>query len=254
MIPIKTEDEIAKMRKAGAVAAAILSRMVEYAKPGVSTYDLDRLARDLMMEFGARSASLNYPGRTPYPAYTCISINDEVVHGIPSVDVILKDGDIVSMDVATFYNGYVGDTTKTVCIGKVSSGVSDFVRVAEEALFIGIDKAIAGNRVGDISHAIEMHAKKHGYGVLRDFVGHGVGKDMHEDPQIPNYGRPGTGPLLGAGMVLAIEPMFTLGSEEVFVADDGWTVKTVDGKLSTHCEHTVLITNSLPEVLTLEKK
>ncbi|MDR2737768.1 MAG: type I methionyl aminopeptidase [Puniceicoccales bacterium] len=254
MIPIKKEDEIIKMREAGEVAAKILDEMSKRATVGVTTYDLDCFGRDLMMEFGARSASFQYPGRFPYPAYTCISLNDEVVHGIPSVSVFLKDGDIVSIDVAVFYNGYVGDNTRTVRVGNVSKEVDAFIKAAEDALFIGIAQAVAGNRIGDISHAIESHAKKHRYGILRDFVGHGVGKDMHEEPQIPNYGRAGTGPLLEAGMTLAIEPMFTLGSEKVFIADDGWTVKTVDGKLSVHCEHTVLVTDSLPEVLTLVKK
>ncbi|MDR0741889.1 MAG: type I methionyl aminopeptidase [Puniceicoccales bacterium] len=256
MITIKTAEEIVKMRSAGAVAARILHAMAEYADVGVSTYDLDCFGRDLMMELGAQSASFYYHpgGRTPYPAYSCISLNDEVVHGIPSKSVFLKDGDIVSIDVAVFYNGYVGDNTKTVRIGNVSKEVDRFVRVAEEALELGIAQAIAGNRVGDISHAIEKHAKKNRYGILRDFVGHGVGKNMHEDPQIPNFGPPGKGPILKPGMTLAIEPMFTFGSEKVFIADDGWTVKTVDGKLAVHCEHTILITETLPEILTLDKK
>jgi methionyl aminopeptidase len=259
MIPIKTADEIVKMREACAVAAEILAEMVAHAKVGISTYDLDCFGRDLMMEFGAKSASYNYPGHGPkqmgpYPAYSCISRNDEVVHGIPSKDVILRDGDVVSIDVAVFYRGYVGDNTKTVCIGNVSEAVDTFVRVAEEALYLGIEQAVAGNRVGDISHAIETHANVHKYGILRDFVGHGVGRDMHEEPQIPNYGRPHSGPVLKPGMTLAIEPMLTIGSEKVFIADDGWTVKTVDGKLATHCEHTILVTDNLPEILTLVKK
>ncbi|MDR2779057.1 MAG: type I methionyl aminopeptidase [Puniceicoccales bacterium] len=255
MITIKTAEEIVKMRAAGAVAAKILNAMSEYADVGVSTYDLDCFGRDLMVELGAQSATFKYPGRvTPYPAYSCISINDEVVHGIPSKTVFLKDGDIVSIDVAVFYNGYVGDNTRTVRIGNVSKEVDQFVRVAEEALDLGIAQAVAGNRIGDISHAIEAHAKKHRYGILRDFVGHGVGKNMHEDPQIPNFGPPKTGPMLKSGMTLAIEPMLTLGSEKVFIADDGWTVKTVDGKLAVHCEHTILVTEISPEVLTLDKK
>jgi methionyl aminopeptidase len=255
MITIKTEDEIVKMRSACAVAARILHAMAEYADVGVSTYDLDCFGRDLMIKFGAQSACFHYPGhKTPYPAYSCISINDEVVHGIPSKSVFLKDGDIVSIDVAVFYDGYVGDNTSTVRIGNVSKEVDRFVRVAEEALDFGIAQAVAGNQVGDISHAIEKHAKKHGCGILRDFVGHGVGKNMHEDPQIPNFGHPKTGPILKPGMTLAIEPMLTLGSEKVFIADDGWTVKTVDGKLAVHCEHTILVTDTLPEILTLGKK
>jgi methionyl aminopeptidase len=255
MITIKTEDEIVKMRSAGAVAARILHAMAEYADVGVSTYDLDCFGRDLMMELGAQSACFHYPGRkTPFPAYSCISLNDEVVHGIPSKSVFFKNGDIVSIDVSVFYGGYAGDNTKTVRIGNVSKEVDQFVRVAEEALDLGIAQAIAGNKIGDISHAIEKHAKKNRYGILRNFVGHGIGKNLHEDPQIPNFGPPGKGPLLKPGMTLAIEPMLTLGSEKVFVADDGWTVKTVDGKLAVHTEHTILITESLPEILTLDKK
>ncbi|MDR2603440.1 MAG: type I methionyl aminopeptidase [Puniceicoccales bacterium] len=256
MITIKTEEEIVKMRSACAVAARILHAMAEYADVGVSTYDLDCFGRDLMMELGAQSASFQYhpDGKTPYPAYSCISLNDEVVHGIPSKSVFLKDGDIVSIDVAVFYNGYVGDNTKTVRIGNVSKEVDRFVRVSEEALELGIAQAISGNIVGNISHAIEEHAKKNKCGILRDFVGHGVGKNMHEDPQIPNFGSPGSGPILKPGMTLAIEPMFTFGSEEVFIADDGWTVRTVDGKLAVHCEHTILVTETLPEILTLDKK
>ncbi|MDR2432867.1 MAG: type I methionyl aminopeptidase [Puniceicoccales bacterium] len=256
MITIKTEEEIVKMRSAGAVAARILHAMAEYADVGVSTYDLDCFGRDLMIELGAQSATFYYHpgGKVPYPAYSCISLNDEVVHGIPSKSVFLKDGDIVSIDVAVFYDGYVGDNTRTVRIGNVSKEVDRFVRVAEEALELGIAQAIAGNRVGDISHAIEKHAKKNRYGILRDFVGHGVGKNMHEDPQIPNFGPPGNGPILKPGMTLAIEPMLTFGSEKVFIADDGWTVKTVDGKLAVHCEHTILVTENLPEILTLDKK
>ncbi|MDR3144218.1 MAG: type I methionyl aminopeptidase [Puniceicoccales bacterium] len=256
MIPIKTDEEIVKMRKACEVAAKILDGMANYAAAGVSTYDLDCFGRDLMMEFGAKSASFLYTtgAKRPYPAYFCISINDEVVHGIPSKNVILRNGDIVSIDVAIFYNGYVGDTTRTVRIGNVSDEVDRFITVAEEALLLGIERAVGGNRVGDISNAIEKHAKKHKYGILRDFVGHGVGRNMHEEPQIPNYGRSGTGPVLMPGMTLAIEPMFTLGNEKVFVADDGWTVKTIDGKLAVHCEHTILVTDTLPEILTLVKK
>ncbi|MDR1891021.1 MAG: type I methionyl aminopeptidase [Puniceicoccales bacterium] len=255
MITIKTKDEIVKMRSACAMAARVLNAMVEYADVGVSTYDLDCFGRDLMMELGAQSACFHYPGRkSPYPAHSCISINDEVVHGIPSKNVFLKDGDIVSIDVSVFYNGYAGDNTKTVRIGNVSKEVERFVRVAEEALDLGIAQATAGNRIGDISHAIEVHAQKNRCGILRDFVGHGIGKNLHEDPQIPNFGPPHTGPILKPGMTLAIEPMLTFGNEKVFIADDGWTVKTVDGKLAVHCEHTILVTEILPEVLTLEKK
>lgn len=255
MIIIKDSDEIIMMRDACAVAADVLHRMVEYTKPGITTYDLDCFGRDVMMELGARSASYNYPGAYgPYPAYSCISINDEVVHGIPSKDVVLKDGDVVSIDVAVFYRGFVGDNTHTVIIGDVSDDVKRFVDVTRDALMAGINNALPGNRVGDISHAIEKIANRNKYGILREYVGHGVGRDMHEDPQVPNYGRPKSGPVLRPGMTLALEPMFTMGSEKVFVDSDGWTVKTVDKKIAAHFEHTILITDSLPEILTLVKK
>ena len=254
-IHIKTVEEIKKMRAAGEVAAKVLDEMSHFATVGVSTYDLDRFGKDVMSKLGAKSASYHYGfPKNPYPGYSCISINDEVVHGIPSKEVFLNDGDIVSIDVAVFYNGYVGDITRTVRIGKVSDEAERLAKVTEEALLLGIGQAVAGNKIGDISHAIEMHALKHKFGVLKDYVGHGVGKRMHEDPQVPNYGKPGTGSILRPGMTLAIEPMFTYGSEKVYVAENGWTVKTVDGSLAAHCEHTILITDNLPEILTLVKK
>ena len=255
MIPIKTVKEIEKMRAAGEVAAEVLDEMVRFVEVGVSTYDLDSFGKNVMKRLGAKSAAYHYgSSRNPYPGYACISINDEVVHGIPSRDVILMDGDIVSIDVAVFYNGYVGDNTRTVLVGDVSPEAQKLVKVTEEALLLGISQATEGKHVGDISHAIEAHALKNKFGVLKDFVGHGVGKNMHEGPQVPNYGKAGSGPLLRRGMTLAIEPMFTFGSEKVYVADDGWTVKTVDGSLSAHFEHTILITDNLPEILTLVKK
>ncbi len=255
MIIIKNKDEIIKMREACAVAAEVLQRMVEHTKAGITTYDLDCFGRDVMMELGARSACYNYPGAySPYPAHSCISINDEVVHGIPSRNVILKDGDVVSIDVAIFYHGFVGDNTRTIVIGDAPENVKKFVSVTNDALKAGIDNALPGNRIGDISHAIEKVANRNNYGILRDYVGHGVGRDMHEDPQVPNYGRPKTGPVLRPGMTLALEPMFTLGNEKVFVDKDGWTVRTVDKKVAAHFEHTILITDSLPEILTLVKK
>jgi methionyl aminopeptidase len=257
MVPIKTPAEIVKMRAACRVAAEVLEKMSNFAKEGVSTQDLDNFGRDLMEEVGATSATFGYAGsglKRKYPAYSCISLNDELVHGIPSREIILKSGDVLSIDVALFYDGFVGDNTRIVRIGNVSPEAEKLSSVTEEALVIGISKAVAGNRIGDISHAIEMHAGKYNYGVVRDFVGHGVGKNMHEEPPIPNYGRAHTGPVLKPGMTLAIEPMFTQGSPAVYVCDDGWTVKTRDGLLAAHCEHTILITNSSPEILTLVQK
>ncbi|MDR3274049.1 MAG: type I methionyl aminopeptidase [Puniceicoccales bacterium] len=255
MIPIKTPEEIVKMRIACRIAAEVLEKMSNFAKAGLSTQDLDDFGRDLMREVGATSACFGYAGsKCKYPAYSCISLNDELVHGIPSQDAILKDGDVVSIDLSLFYDGFVGDNTRIVRIGEVSSEAENLSRTTEEALIIGIAKAIAGNRIGDISHAVEMHAKENNYGVVKEFVGHGVGKNTHEEPKIPNYGRAPTGPTLKAGMTLAIEPMFTPGNPTVYVCDDGWTVKTRDGLLAAHCEHTILVTNSSPEILTLVKK
>ncbi|MDR1255904.1 MAG: type I methionyl aminopeptidase [Puniceicoccales bacterium] len=256
MIPIKTPEEIEKMRLSCRIAAEVLEKMVNFTRAGISTQDLDDFGRDLIKEAGATSTTFGYgPGKKiKYPAYSCISLNDELVHGIPSKDVILKDGDVLSIDLALSYGGFVGDNTRIVRIGNVDPEAERLSRIAEEALMIGIAKALADNRVGDISHAIEMHARENNFSVVREFVGHGVGKDMHEEPQIPNFGRPHTGPTLKAGMTLAIEPMFTQGSPAVYVCGDEWTVKTRDGLLAAHCEHTILVTNSSPEILTLVKK
>jgi methionyl aminopeptidase len=257
MIPIKTSEEIVKMRAACRVAAEVLEKMSNFAREGGSTQDLDDFDRDLMEEAGATSATFGYAGsglKRKYPAYSCISLNDELVHGIPSGEVILKSGDVLSINVALFYDGFVGDNTRIVRVGNVSPEAEKLSSVTEEALVVGISKAVAGNRIGDISHAIEMHPGKYNYGVVRDFVGHGVGKNMHEEPPIRNYGRAHAGQVLKPGMTLAIEPMFTQGSPAVFVCDDGWTAKTRDGLLAAHCEHTILITNSCPEILTLVQK
>lgn len=254
-IHIKSPEEIKKMRAACQVAAEVLDRMVNFVKVGVSTQELDDFGRDQINEFGAISSAYGYPGsKCKYPAYSCISVNDELVHGIPSKSKILKDGDVLSIDLALYFDGFSGDNTRIVRVGKIDPVADQFSKVAEDALMIGISKALPGNRIGDISHAIEKYATDHRCGVIREFVGHGIGREMHEPPQIPNYGRPHTGALLKPGMTLAIEPMITLGSPEIYVCEDGWTVKTKDGSLAAHCEHTILITNSSPEILTLVKK
>ncbi|MDE6432389.1 MAG: type I methionyl aminopeptidase [Opitutales bacterium] len=254
-IHIKTPEEIDGMRAACQVAAEVLDRMVNFVKVGISTQDLDDFGRDQIKEFGATSSAYGYPGsKCKYPAYSCISVNDELVHGIPSKKRILQDGDVLSIDLALYFKGFCGDNTRIVRVGRIDPIADQFSKVAEDALLIGISKALPGNRIGDISHAIETYAIDHDCGVIREFVGHGIGREMHEPPSIPNYGRPHTGPLLKAGMTLAIEPMFTLGSPDIYVDQDGWTVKTHDGSLAAHCEHTILITNSSPEILTLVKK
>lgn len=240
------------MRRACAIAAKVLDDLCLMAKEGVSTWQLDQAAKQFMQKYGCRSACYKYRnGSLRYPGYVCISVNDQLIHGIGNKDVVLKSGDIVSMDVSIVYQGFVGDNTRTVYIGEVSPEVRRLVEATDKALHLGIAKARQGNRVGDISAAIQEYVESCGYGVIEEFTGHGVGKHMHEEPAIPNYGKPGTGPLLKAGMTLAIEPMITMGSPEIYIGDDGWTVYTADGKPSCHIEHTVLVTNDEPEILTL---
>ncbi len=252
MIPVKSDRDLRIMRRACAIAAKVLDRLCLMAQVGVSTWQLDQAAKSFMAEYGARSACYKYKnGSLRYPSYVCISVNDEVIHGIGRKDVVLKSGDIVSMDVSVIYQGFVGDNTRTVLIGDVSADVKKLVEATDKALHLGIAQARQGNRVGDISAAIQKYVESCGYGIVEEFTGHGVGRSMHEEPQIPNYGRAGTGPILKAGMTLAIEPMITMGSSEILIGDDGWTVYTADGKPSCHIEHTVLVTEAEPEILTL---
>ncbi|MDR1458476.1 MAG: type I methionyl aminopeptidase [Puniceicoccales bacterium] len=255
MINIKTKSDILKMRKAGQVAAEILDEVVSQVKVGISTAQLNDLTHASIKKHRATSATYHYKnGNKIFPGYACFSINDVVVHGIPSDEIVLEDGDVISIDVATCYDGFVGDNTRTIPVGNVDEKIKNLVNITELALQAGIDAAIPGNHVGDISYAIQCHADMHGYGVVKELVGHGVGRDMHEEPQVPNYGKPVTGPALKEGMTIAIEPMFTLGKSNIFTTNDGWTIKTVDGSVAAHCEHTILITNNEPEVLTLVKK
>ncbi len=252
MIPIKSERDLRIMRRACVIAAKVLDDLCAMAQVGVSTLQLDMQAKRLMAEYGCRSGCYKYKnGSLRYPGYVCISVNDEVIHGIGTDHTVLKSGDIVSMDVSVIYQGFVGDNTRTVQIGEVSADVKALVEATDKALHLGIAQARAGNRVGDISAAIQKYVESCGYGIVEEFTGHGVGRNMHEEPQIPNYGKAGTGPLLKAGMTLAIEPMITMGSAEIFVGDDGWTIYTADGKPSCHIEHTVLVTDDEPEILTL---
>ncbi len=252
MIPVKSDRDLRIMRQACAIAATVLDKLCRVAQEGVSTWDIDQAAKEFMAEYSCRSASYHYRwGKLRYPGYICVSVNDQVIHGIGSRDRILKSGDIVSMDVSVIYQGFVGDNTRTVLIGDVGADVKKLVEVTDGALREGISHALPGNRVGDISASIEAYVRPHGYGIVEEFTGHGVGRNMHEEPQIPNYGRYGTGPLLKPGMTLAIEPMITMGSREIYVGDDGWTVYTADHKPSCHIEHTVLVTDAEPEILTL---
>ncbi len=255
MIPIKSEKDLRIMRQACVIAATVLDKLCDMAHDGVSTWTLDQAAKDIMAEHSSRSACYKYrAGDLKFPCYTCLSINDEVIHGIATPQRVLKTGDIVKMDVSVIYNGFVGDNTRTVLIGQVSPQVADMVKTTDEALKLGIAMARSGNRVGDISHAIQKCVEGAGYGIVKEFTGHGVGRKLHEEPQIPNYGKAGTGPVLRAGMTLAIEPMVTLGSPKIVFGDDGWTVRTADGLPSCHIEHTVLVTDGEAEILTIPKK
>lgn len=251
MIPIKSEKEIRIMREACVIAAKVLDGLCQIAQVGVSTWDLDQAAKDLMEKFSSRSACYKYKqGSLRYPSYICASVNDEIIHGIGSKERILKDGDIISMDVSVVYQGFIGDNTRTVAIGQVDSRVKDLLTSTEKALELGIAQACEGNRVGDISNAIQTYIESKGYGIIKEFTGHGVGKKLHEPPEVPNYGKRGTGAILRSGMTLAIEPMVSMGSPEIKFGSDKWTVLTADGKPSSHAEHTVLITDGKPEILT----
>lgn len=253
-IPIKTKEGIAKMREACAIAATVLEQLKPLVRPGITTQDLEEAGRTWITRLGARSACYGYQhsGRR-YPAHTCISVNDEVVHGIPSFRRVLRDGDIVSLDIVVWHDGYIGDNAFTVPVGKVSAANEKLLRVSREALDFGVKQAVVGNRIGDISHAIQQYVEANGFSVVRDMVGHGVGVAMHEPPEIPNFGKRGTGDRIKPGMTLAIEPMVNAGLYKTKTLADGWTIVTADGSASAHFEHTVLTTERGPEVLTVPR-
>ena len=254
MIPIKNPEAIKRMRESCAIAATVLARLKEQVRPGITTYDLDQIGRDLIASFGARSACHGYQLHSRrYPAYTCLSVNEEVVHGIGSLKRILRDGDIISLDVVVEYNGYIGDNATTVPVGAIAPRAAELLKVTEEALYFGIKQAVAGNRIGDISHTVQTYVEARGFGIVREMVGHGVGREMHEEPQIPNFGRRNSGEKIRPGMTLAIEQMVNLGGYQVRTLGDGWTVVTFDGSPSAHFEHTVLTTDSGPEILTIPR-
>ena len=250
--PVKNKDGIARMREACAIAAAVLAKLKQHVCAGITTYDLDQIGRELIAAHGARSADYGYEYRSRrFPAYICVSVNEEVVHGIGSLKRILRDGDIVSLDVTVEYHGYIGDNAVTVPVGRISPELEKLLRVTAQALEDGIRRALVGNRIGDISQAIQACAESGGFSIVRDMVGHGVGVAMHEPPEIPNFGRRGTGPKIKSGMTLAIEPMVNLGDFKTRTLADGWTVVTADGSPSAHFEHTVLTTDKGPEILTI---
>lgn len=235
------------MLKAGELAAQALELAGRNAVPGISTWELDRIVNDYVVSHGGSSPCKGYGG---FPGHNCFSINEQLIHGIPSKKVILKEGDIISCDIVAELNGFMGDNTKTFRVGKVSDKADRLLRVTEEALYKGIAQAVAGNRIGDISNAIQTHVESNGYAICKKYIGHGIGRDMHEDPEVPNFGRPGRGPRLCKGMTIAIEPMVNTNFPEVNVLKDGWTVVTTDGSLSCHFENTVAITDGEPIILT----
>ena len=254
MIPIKSVKEIEKMRQACRSASDILDRVSEVIRPGITTKEVDEAAADFMDEAGVKSAFLGYRlGHRVFPGTICISLNDEVVHGIGSQRRI-QYGEIVKLDIGVIRDGWVGDNATTVAVGGIDERTDNLLRVTEGALSRAIAVAYEGHRVGDICAEIEEEARRFGFSVVREFVGHGVGRKMHEEPQIPNYGKRGSGPKLKAGMTLAIEPMINMGTSDVRLLEDGWTVRTADGLPSAHFEHTVLITKDEPEILTWRAK
>jgi len=246
MIILKSQRELNYLRDAGQIVAETLNEVKKAVKPDVTTLELDRIAEQYIKSKGAVPAFKGYHG---FPGNICASVNEEVVHGIPGLKR-LETGDNVSIDIGAVINGYCGDAAITVPVGAVDAEVEKLIEVTEQSLYKGIEKALVGNRLSDISHNIQTYAEKHGFGVVRDFVGHGIGRNLHEDPQIPNYGLPGRGPRLKPGMTLAIEPMINAGTHEVKTLKDNWTVVTVDGKRSAHFEHTIAITDDGPEILT----
>lgn len=248
MITIKSRTEIEKMRVAGKITADALKLVEQHIKPGVSTAYLDKIARDFILSKGATPSFLHYNG---FPASICASPNDWVVHGIPSKDVILAEGDIISIDMGACKDGYHGDAARTYPVGKISDEAQRLIDVTKQSFFEGIKHAVHGAKLGDVSAAIQEYVEAHGYSVVRDLVGHGIGKNMHEDPNVPNFGHKGKGLKLASGMTLAIEPMVNAGDYGVCVLDDDWTVVTEDGSLSAHYENTILIKQGECEILTL---
>jgi len=249
MILVKSSTEIEYMRESGKIVAKVHSVLKDMIKPGITTKELDEIAERIILEHGAQPAFKGYGG---FPATICASVNEEVVHGIPG-DRMLREGDIISIDVGALKNGYYGDSAKTYPVGQISAKAEKLIRVTRESFYEGLKFCKVGYRLSDVSHAIQKHVEAEGFSVVRDYVGHGIGASLHEDPQIPNYGPAGKGPRLSAGMVLAIEPMINAGRFSVRVLGDNWTVVTADGSLSAHYEHTIVITDEDPIILTTDQ-
>lgn len=246
MIYLKTDEEIELMREANQLVGKTLAEVGKHVAPGVSTLQLDKIAEEFIRDHGAVPAFLGYGG---FPNSICASVNEQVVHGIPSSSKILNEGDIISVDCGTILNGYVGDSAYTFCVGEVDSKVKELLKTTKESLYLGIQAAVEGKRVGDISNAVQTYCESHNYSVVRELVGHGIGKRMHEEPEVPNYGRRGCGPLLKSGMCICIEPMINMGSKNVVFERDGWTVRTKDRKCSAHFEHCIAIRPEGPQIL-----
>jgi methionyl aminopeptidase len=249
MVTLKRPQEIARMRQAGRVLASILEAFERELRPGITTAYLDRMADEMMREAGTVPSFLGYQGT--YPASICASINDEVVHGIPSPTRLLHEGDLIGLDIGCIWQGWHADCARTWSVGPAAPPVQELIDATRRGMEAGIAAAVPGNRLGDVGAAIEAVAREHGYGIVRPFVGHGIGTEMHEEPSVPNYGTPGKGMLIQPGMCFAIEPMFTLGSGDVAVLEDDWTVVTTDGSLAAHFENTIAVTEHGPEILTV---
>lgn len=247
-ITIKNEKEIELMQEAGRILANVLKELESYVQPGISTLEIDRKCYEIIKRYGCKPSFLNYNG---FPASICVSVNDEVVHGIPDKEHILKEGDIVSLDCGVIYEGYHSDAARTLPVGEISPEAKKLIEVTEQSFFEGIKYAKAGNHLHEISEAIQAYVESYGFSVVRDLVGHGIGRHLHEEPQVPNFKQRSRGPKLVAGMTLAIEPMVNAGRYDVYWADNDWTVLTEDGSLSAHYENTVLITEGEPKILTL---
>ncbi len=252
-VTIKTEHEIELMREAGKILARVHQELGREIRPGMSTFDIDRIGEEMIRSYGCEPSFLNYCG---YPASICVSVNDEVVHGIPDREHIIKEGDIVSLDAGVIYKGYHSDAARTVGVGEISSMAQELIERTKMSFFAGIKNALAGNHLYDISNAIGDYAESYGYGVVRDLVGHGIGSHLHEEPEVPNFRQrwPHKGIKLRPGMTLAVEPMINMGSRDVLWMDDEWTVVTKDGSLSAHYENTILITEGKPEILSLTEE
>lgn len=248
---LKTEDEIELMRRANLLVAGTLGELAKLIKPGVTTLQLDKVADEFIRDNGAVPTFKGFPNPYggPFPASICTSVNDVVVHGIPDEKTVLKDGDIISIDCGAVLDGFNGDSCYTFCVGEVSDEVKELLKTTKESLYLGIEKAVAGKHIGDIGNAVQSHCESHGYGIVRELTGHGIGREMHEDPQIPNYGRRGNGVFLKSGMCIAIEPMVTMGDRAIYMMPDRWTIRTRDGKPAAHFEHTIAIRKGKADIL-----